>query len=201
MKKAGNGVSAIVLAAGESKRMGERNKLLLPFRNEAVIHFVIRNIVSSGADEVIVVLGHEAEKVKSALADLPIKFVLNEKYERGMTTSIQQGVRHASGSGFMICLSDMVMIIAEEYALMKNDFLRQLKKDEKCICIPRYENEKGNPVIFSSAYRNAILQHKEMEGCKSIVLENKEHIHWVEMQTSHVLQDFDFPGDYERLQN
>lgn len=141
-------LSAIVLAAGESKRMKERNKLLLPFRNKTVIRYVVENIIAAGLHEVIVVVGHEAEKVEAALTDLSVKFVLNENFEKGMTTSIQAGVKNASGDGYMICLSDMVMITPEEYALMKDKFLQQLEHDSACICLPRYNGEKGNPGDF-----------------------------------------------------
>ena len=199
MNSATKKLSAIVLAAGESRRMKERNKLLLLFRNTIVIRHVVENILAAGLDEVIVVLGHEAGKVQGALTNLSVKFVLNENFEKGMTTSIQAGVKNASGSGCMICLSDMVMINSGEYAMMKDEFLKQLEHDSTCICIPRYNNEKGNPVIFSSHYRDAILQHEEMEGCKAIVQQNKKHIHWIEMNTPHVLQDMDSPEDYEQL--
>lgn len=59
--------------------------------------------------------------------------------------------------------------------------------------------KKETPVIFASHYRDAILQHQEMEGCKAIVQQNKEHIHWIEMNSPHVLQDMDSAQDYERL--
>lgn len=199
MNNAKKKVSAIVLAAGESKRMKERNKLLLPFRTKTVIRYVIENIIAAGLDEVIVVLGHEAEKVKVALTNLSVKFVLNENFEKGMTTSIQSGIKNATGAGYMICLSDMVMITSGEYSLMKDKFLQQLEHDSACICLPRYNSEKGNPVIFSSHYSDAILQHREMEGCKTIVQQNKDHIYWIEMNTRHVLQDMDSPEDYELL--
>jgi molybdenum cofactor cytidylyltransferase len=108
-------------------------------------------------------------------------------------------VRNATGDGYMICLSDMVVITSEEYSQLKKEFLQRLHEDEKCICLPRYKNEKGNPVIFSSSCREEILRHQEMEGCKAIVQQNKEHIHWIEMNSPHVLQDMDHREDYELL--
>ena len=192
-------VSAIVLAAGESKRMKGKNKLLLPFRNKTVIRTVVENIVAAELDEIIVVLGYELEKAKSSLIYLPIKFVKNQNFEKGMTTSIQAGVRNASGDGYMICLADMVMISSQEYAQLKKEFLLRTNEDAACICLPRYKNEKGNPVIFSSYYRDAILQHRETEGCKAIVQQNKEHIHWIDMETPNVLLDMDSPEEYDQL--
>lgn len=199
MKNSDRILSAVVLAAGLSKRMGTANKLLLPYKNSTLIRTVVQHILNSGIEEVIIVVGHEAEKVKTALFDLPVQFVLNGQFEMGMTTSIQEGVRHATGAGYMICLADMVLITAEEYVFMKNEFLRQLHHDPSVICLPRYKNEKGNPVIFSSLYRDAILMHGDMEGCKDIVQQSKAHIHWMEMTTPHILQDVDYPKDYQNV--
>ena len=93
----------------------------------------------------------------------------------------------------------MVLIEPSEYSLIKNAFEKQLALDERCICMPRYKNEKGNPVIFSSCYKDEILKHKEMEGCKEIVQSHTAHVHWVEMRTRNVLQDIDYPEDYSKL--
>jgi CTP:molybdopterin cytidylyltransferase MocA len=65
--------------------------------------------------------------------------------------------------------------------------------------VPRYNNEKGNPVIFSPYYNDVILEHKETEGCKAIVQANNGNIYWVDMRTDHVLQDMDYYEDYEKL--
>ena len=192
-------LSAIVLAAGSSKRMGSINKLLLPYKSKTVLATVAENIIASGIKEIIAVVGYESEKVKEALADLPVLFAENREYEKGMTTSIQKGVLHATGNGYMICLTDMATITAEEYAFMKNNFDEQIQINPKCICLPRYKNEKGNPVIFSAYYREAILQHKDPEGCREIVQSNKEHVYWIEMNDAHILEDLDYPEDYEKL--
>ncbi|HRH61615.1 MAG TPA: NTP transferase domain-containing protein, partial [Chitinophagaceae bacterium] len=116
-----------------------------------------------------------------------------------MTTSIQAGVQAATGNGYIICLGDMVTITADEYALLKKEFEKYFLQNEEAICIPFFKNEKGNPVIFSSHYKLAILQHIDMEGCKAIVQTNKENIYKVQMQTPHVLQDMDYLHDYKML--
>lgn len=192
-------LTAIVLAAGTSTRMGGTNKLLLAYKNKTVIATVTENIINAGIPEIIVVIGFEAEKIQQALRGLPVQFVNNPVYAKGMTTSIQHGIQYAKGTGFMVCLSDMVLITPQEYVLLNSCFEEQLMFNEKCICIPRYSNENGNPVIFSSSYKQAILKHKSMEGCKEIVQANKECIRFIEMGTPHILQDMDYPGDYEKI--
>jgi molybdenum cofactor cytidylyltransferase len=192
-------VTAIVLAAGSSQRMGQVNKLLLKYKNKTIIETTIENIISAKLNNIVVVTGYEAEKIKAAIEHLKIDLIYNPNYEKGMTTSIQVGIEHAKEGGYMICLADMFMISSEEYVLMKNTFEKNFHLNAKYIYVPRYKNEKGNPVIFSPFYKDTILEHKEMEGCKEIVQSNQENIFWVDMPTDHVLQDMDYYEDYINL--
>src|SRR5690242_56747 len=185
-------LSAIVLAAGSSKRMGNMNKLLLTYKGKAIIETTLENILASQLDEVIVITGYEAEKVKDIIKHLPVTIIHNKDYVKGMTTSIQCGIESAKESGYMICLGDMFTITTEEYALLKKVFEENVTSNSKSIYVPRYNNEKGNPVIFSACYKDLILEHEEMEGCKAIVQANKEQIYGVDMPSDHVLQDMDF---------
>ncbi len=192
-------LTAIVLAAGMSKRMGAQNKLLLPYDQSTVIRTVVENILNANNKEVIVVVGYEAAAIKNALQNLPVLFIDNPNYETGMTSSIQQGVQQATGNGYMICLADMVLISPAEYAIVKNHFEQQMILNEKCICLPVYNNQKGNPVIFSSFYKTAILNNKDPEGCKQIVQASKENIAWLQMSTDHIITDMDDYETYQRL--
>lgn len=192
-------LSAIVLAAGLSKRMGSANKLLLTYKTKTVVKTVVENIIAAGIEEVIVVTGYEHELIQNALLNLPVKIIYNPAYERGMTTSIQTGLTHAYGNGYMICLSDMLLLTSEHYAALKASFEQQVQVDKKCICIPVFNGQKGNPVIFSSFYRELILQSGYMEGCKNIIADYKENVHLVQMNTSNILIDIDYPEDYNKL--
>jgi molybdenum cofactor cytidylyltransferase len=192
-------LSALVLAAGTSQRMGTQNKLLLPYRDTTILAWTVGNLLAAGLEEVIVVTGHEEAAVRETIAGLPIHIVYNPAYATGMTSSIREGVRRARGSGYMICLSDMVLITPEEYAFLKKAFEIRYEQDSRCICVPEYQGQKGNPVLFSSFYREAILEHTPPEGCKEIVRSHPEHIHRIEMPTDHVLKDIDHPEDYRAL--
>jgi molybdenum cofactor cytidylyltransferase len=191
-------LTAIILAAGSSRRMG-RNKLLLPYRGKPLLAYVTGNILSAGIDSIIVVTGHDAALIGEALKGLPVKLVHNPRYEEGMTSSIQAGVSAADGEGYMICLSDMALIAPEEYALLKNAFNRQHRRDNACIIQPAYDNQVGNPVIFSAAWRQAILEHTHPEGCKDIVRSHPDNVYRVEMNSASILQDLDWPEDYDQL--
>ena len=192
-------VTAIVLAAGSSQRMGNVNKLLLQYKSKTIIETTLENIIAAKVNKVIVVTGYEAEKIKTAIQHLPVDIIHNDDFLKGMTTTIQRGIEHAKEGGYMICLADMFMISAEEYVLLKKIFEKNFRSNAKYIYLPRYKNEKGNPVIFSPYYKDAILEHKEMEGCKAIVQSNKENIFWIDMPTDHVLQDMDYYEDYKKL--
>lgn len=194
-------VSAIILAAGLSRRMGSQNKLLLPIQGKPMVRWVAEALCEVSGVSVSVVLGHEANRVRESLKGLQLTFVENASFERGMTTSIQQGVAASAENvkGFMICLSDLPNMTASEYAYLLQAFLKQLKQDEACIGLPVYQGKKGNPVIFSSSYRSAILEHTEMEGCKQIVKTHAEHVHLIEMSSPNCLHDIDTPTAYQEF--
>ena len=215
-------VTAIVLAAGLSRRMGEVNKLLLPFGEKTVLETTLDNILSSNIEVVLIVIGHEAPQVKKVLDDylrrntgFRRKFFIveNPDYEKGMTTSIQAGIKASkrlspptlnsqfSTLNYMICLSDMPLISSDEYSFLKNQFEEILKKDEKAIVQPIFKEKRGNPTIFSSFYENDILNLIDTEGCKPIVQSHKNHVYLVEMPTHSILKDIDNNQDYKLMMN
>lgn len=195
------GVDAIVLAAGESKRMGEENKLLLPYKGEPVLRRVVTTILESDVSKVYVVVGHEQNRIRAVLEDLAVEFVENPDYEEGMGTSIRAGVDHASDqvAGYMICLSDLPLITAKEYSFLISAFQEQRKQNPQAITVPMHGGQRGNPVILSSAYRTAMLSHQGVMGCRGIVKQNPDHVQFTEMATDHVLYDIDTPEAYKGL--
>jgi molybdenum cofactor cytidylyltransferase len=194
-------ISAILLAAGESRRMGERNKLLLPFGDSCLIAHIADQLLASTAEEVIAVVGHEAEAVRTALGDKPLRCVENPDYAQGMTTSIHAGVRAAAPQavGLMICLSDLPFVTADEYAQLIAAFRAKLAEAADAIVRPVHNGQVGNPVLFAASYREALLTHGKMEGCRGLIKQHSEKVHQIPMSTDHVLRDIDTPEEYERL--
>lgn len=189
-------ISAIILAAGTSSRMKGSNKLLLPLAGKTSIEIVVENIIASGVEEVIIVTGHEAEAIQQLLQSLPVKFVYNEGYERGMTSSIKKGIAAANGDGYMICLSDMPFITSQDYLQLKVFFEEKVQHDSACICLPVHKGKRSNPVVFSSLYKQEILQHEHEEGCKRILDAHTSNIHYCQVETDGVLRDIDNAEDY-----
>ena len=196
-------VSAIVLAAGLSKRMEGGKKLFLPYGSRTILEEVLYQLSRSNVDEVIVV---GSEQSIQSIRDITsrdyqsYKVIENKRYKLGMTTSIQAGVNAAGvdTSGYMICLADMPKIDFPVYNGLTSAFRKYYVDDQKSILVPVYNNRKGNPVIFSGDYRNDILNHQEMEGCRGIVQENSSHLHNVKMNSAEVLFDIDTKEQYDQ---
>lgn len=191
-------VSVIVLAAGLSRRMGNDNKMGLLFQGKPIVQHVINQLRESNAFETIIV----TSEISQALFTNQ-NVVLNERYESGMTSSIQTGVQATSAltEGYMICLGDQPLIKTEHYNQIIRTFEESLQLDPQAIVLPTFEGKKGNPVVFSVHYKKAILNHRQPEGCKEIVQANKKHLVFAPLETASILQDVDLPEDYQGLIN
>ncbi len=185
-------VTAVLLAAGSSRRMGSENKLLLPLGGKPMVVWVAEALERSCANELVVVLGHEAERVQEALRGYKFRFTYNAGYLEGMTSSIQAGIRAAAeGSlGWLICLGDMPWLEAGDYDRM----LEAVSGGEE-ILVPVYEGRRGNPVFFSRHFRELLLAHSEPEGCRGVVLSHGGCVREVPFEHNRIFRDVDVPGD------
>ena len=194
-------ISAIILAAGESRRMGAQNKLLLQIGSEVLIRKFVESVCASAADAVLVVLGHEAEKIKAVLQDQTVRFVNNTCFEEGMTTSIQSGVKAASteSTGLMICLADLPFAETSDFNRLIQAFTDFRRTESSLIIVPVFQGQRGNPVLFSAEFRDKILTHKG-EGCREIVRLYPQSVREVCMENDNLLRDIDTPEDYNHSQ-
>ena len=194
-------ISAVILAAGESRRMGKQNKLLLPVGGEALLVKFVKSVCDSDVDQVLVVIGHEAEKIKMELNNFSLSFVYNPNFSEGMTTSIKSGVKDVSPDcdGFLICLADMPFINTPEINKLIHAYVRNRKKENRLIIVPVFQGNRGNPVLFSCEFRNDILEHKKESGCKEIIMNNSESVKEIEMDDDNILLDVDTHEDYQRV--
>ncbi len=194
-------MTAIVLAAGLSRRMGAENKLFLPFGKQTLLETTLSHIEAAGIGEILVVVGHEKEQVYALLKNKPYNIIENPGYLEGMTSSIRAAVAETrlDTTGFMICLSDMPLISAGEYRLLAETFTAALKTDAAAIVQPRYQGRPGNPVLFSARYRNDLLALEYPEGAKPIVQAHRDHLVLVDMPSDAVLLDADTQEAYQVL--
>lgn len=219
-------VSAILLAAGQSRRMGAANKLLLPFGLDTLVGKTLQNILHADPSEIIAVTGYEAPLVEAALlsvksasniskikknssdglspsdeffyADTPLRIAHNPNFEQGMTSSIQVGVQmaHPDTQGLMVCLGDMPLLSPADYQWLLTVFYQHLREDPLAIVQPMFQGQFGHPVIFSNAYRPAIAALTYPNGCKPILQAHREHLYRVESPNEAVLLDADTPEAY-----
>lgn len=190
---------AILLAAGTSQRMEGENKMLLPLAESTVIGQTYAELSKCGI-EIIVVTGREASAVESEISKIKnqkSKILHNPSYEKGLTTSIQAGLRAIEyADAVMICLGDMPLINTEDYRFLMDSFTNQ---NEYSIQVPFYRSQKGNPVIFGRQHFNEILNHTEMNGCSGVVRRNSSSVCRIEVSSDRFIQDIDTPNDYQRL--
>jgi Uncharacterized MobA-related protein len=195
-------ISSVILAAGESRRMGKQNKLLLRVGGEAMLVKLVKVVCASDASQILIVIGHEAEQIRQELYDLPINFVYNPNFSKGMTTSIKSGIKEVSqnSDGFLICLADMPYINTSEINKLIHTFVQNRIKEKKLIVVPVFKGQRGNPVLFSSEFRNDILDHKKESGCKGVIMNNSESVMEIQMDNDNMLLDVDTLEDFKEQQ-
>jgi molybdenum cofactor cytidylyltransferase len=189
-------LAAIVLAAGESRRMGQP-KQLLPFGERTILERVVDMLLTAGVGEVVVVLGHLADRVRAVLGDRPVTAVVNESYRQGMLSSVKCGVR-AIGAGYdavLFALGDQPHI---ESAVV-SQVIRAYRAGNAGIVIPRYGAKKGHPIIINlQKYREAIANLPEDAGLNALMQEHADDVRLIDVATEDIIRDIDVPDDYTR---
>jgi molybdenum cofactor cytidylyltransferase len=149
--KDGRGVAALVLAAGRSTRMGGPNKLLAELGGKPLVRIAAEAALASQARPVVVVTGHQRERVEAALEGLPVRFVHNPDFANGLSTSLKAGINALPDDigGAVVCLGDMPQVSG---ALI--DRLAQALDPETgaLIAVPTFEGKRGNPVLWSRRF-------------------------------------------------
>ncbi len=188
-------ISAVLLAAGQSTRMGEF-KQLLSFHGKTFVESCIDNLLLSRVDEIIVVTGHRDADVRRAAAGRPVRFAHNSEYRLGMGGSIKRGVEAASGEcrAFVIALVNQPHVGPE----VVNRLIESFEKGA-LISIPTYSGSKGHPIIMSSGLRQEIFSMDPAEGLRQVVRSHQGEIVYVAAPSSAVLEDCDFPEDYQQI--
>jgi molybdenum cofactor cytidylyltransferase len=184
-------ISAVILAAGASTRMGTQ-KLLLPLGGEPLVRCTARQVCDAGFDEVLVVLGHAHEKTLAALDGLPIRHAINAQYESGMGSSFRTAIEHLRDSdAAMFALADQPFVTTNEYRTVLDTYRRQSPP----IISVRYGDVMAPPHLFEKEFfpELAQLQH----GARSLLQKYHERATILRFSAD-LLMDIDTPEDYER---
>lgn len=191
--------AGLVLAAGASRRMGQANKLLQPWRGEALVRHAVRAMVNSGAAPVGLVVGHQAEVVIRATGDLPVMIVYNPEFDEGMASSLRTGL-HAlpdEVDGVLVALGDMPQVNAQDLRRLQDAYD---PAEGRAICVPTYQGRRGNPVLLG---RELFAELKRLEGdrgARRLIAAHEELVVEVAVEGPGVLLDVDTPTALERLQ-
>ena len=189
-------ISAILLAAGQSKRMVGENKLAKKIQGVPLIKHSVKNILAASIDELIIVLGYQKEIIEKLIdKNEKIKFVFNKNFESGMASSIKTGLDNLSGKteAFFICLADMPMVNHDIY----NQLIKS--KDNNEIIVPNYKRQQGNPVLFNKSMKGKIMNITGDVGAKKILELNKDKILNLEIDDQSITKGFDTQDNFNSL--
>jgi molybdenum cofactor cytidylyltransferase len=198
-------IACIILAAGESRRMGFP-KALLPYPRpdgtESTFLERLLDVMSrSRAEPVVVVLGHDAARIRSAIGNVSAgraRLVVNERYREGMLTSILAGidaVEESSAEGALILPVDHPDVSPEIVDLLIDRF----ERSQNPIVLPVFRGRRGHPVLLSREVFPEIRRAPESVGARQVVWDHQEDLLEVEVQDPGVGLDVDTPGDYRSL--
>ena len=183
-------ITAIVLAAGRSTRMGATNKLVADVNGTPMVRRVVEAALASRAAPVLVVTGHMAAGVSSALAGLDVTLVANPDYATGLASSLKAGIGALPPScdGALIMLGDMPLIAPEHLDSLIAAFIPD------AIVVPMHEGGQGNPVLWPSKFFPELLQLDGDAGAKRLIAAHAEGVREVDLGTDAIFADIDTPG-------
>jgi molybdenum cofactor cytidylyltransferase len=196
MKKKRRGmIWAIVLAAGESRRMGQP-KLLLPFGRTTIIESVVHKLMESSLDGILVVLGHRWQGILDKLKNYAVETTVNPEYKNGMLSSVQWGFRKLprDAQAALVVLGDQPGISARTVDLV----IRAFRLGNKGIVLPTYKDSGGHPLLVDMKYRRIIQSLDPAVGLRSLLSRHPEDILRVALKARSALQDIDNPEDYRK---
>ncbi len=192
-------ITALVLAAGRSQRMGKRNKLLVPLCGQPLIRWTVRAALQSAATSVVVVTGHEAEAVSHALDGLPVKRCFNPAHDSGLASSLITGIDHIDPStdGVLICLGDMPAVHAQDLDAL----IAAYDPARGCeICVPVHRGRRGNPVLWGQRFFGHLRRLKGDRGARALLGTFQQAVCDIDLPHSPgVVMDIDTPNALQVL--
>ncbi len=193
-----NDIWAIILAAGESKRMG-MPKMLLPFDGLTMIEKVISNVAHSKVSKILVVLGAEKDAIYKKIGKLNLTCCYNENYKDGMLSSVKCGFRNLP-SGFKAVLvfqGDQPLIEAKAIDVVIEAYL----SSKNGIVTPVYNGKRGHPILIDKKYKKEIDKLKPDVGLRELTLRFSDDVLEANTEEPGILRDFDIYAEYLEATN
>jgi molybdenum cofactor cytidylyltransferase len=189
-------ISAILLAAGQSKRMGQP-KMLLPWGEATIIEQVITTFLKAGVEDLIVVTGGAREQVESVIGQYPVRNVYNNDYATGeMLSSIQCALRimQENSEATLIGLGDQPQIQEGSVRLICEEY----RDHTAALIVPSFQMRRGHPWLVARPLWTEILSLRPPESTRNFLNRHANEIRYVSVDTPSILADLDTPEDYQR---
>jgi molybdenum cofactor cytidylyltransferase len=191
-------IGAVILAAGESKRMGFP-KQLIEICGEKIIRIVVKKVLNVGFGDIVVVLGHMAGDIARYIDDMiGIKIIVNPRYREGMSTSLIEGIKNLRQDieAFMVILGDQPFVSKESMEKIIETYYGMERKP--LMVVPTYRGLRGNPVLISSRIAKEIMSLRGDIGARALMERYKAYISYIETQDPGVVLDIDTKEDLEK---
>ena len=188
-------IKAILLAAGQSKRLRSENKLTKIYKKKPLINHSLQTLHKSKVDKVIIVLGHQHKKLKKILKkNKKNVFIFNRDYKKGMASSIKIGLKKISRNdkGFIVVQSDMPFIKKTDI----NRIYNSIKLKKYLVYVLKFKNKIGNPIGFDISLTKKFNNIKGKLGAKFMVKRLKNRTKFIKTSSSRVFKDFDKASDF-----
>ena len=188
-------IKAILLAAGQSKRMKSENKLIKLYKNKPLINYSLNVLKKSKVNKIIIVLGHQHKEVKKIIKkNKKIIFTYNKNYKKGMASSIKIGLKKISKNdkGFIVAQSDMPFVKQSDI----NKICRSINSKKFLIHALKYKNRVGNPIGFDSSLIKKFKNIKGQFGAKFMVKRLKNRTNLINTSSLKSFKDFDKVSDF-----
>jgi molybdenum cofactor cytidylyltransferase len=186
-------IRSIVLAAGESKRMGFP-KMLLKFNEKTMIENVLDNVIESDSDSILVVLGAAMDDLMGIIGKYDVKHCYNNNYREGMLSSVQCGFKNLPSD------TEAVLVFQGDQPFITpaviNSVINAYRSSGKGIVIPVYKGKRGHPLLLDGKYKDQIDTLDPEKGLRSVTYIHSADIHEVETNEPGILRDFDTYDDY-----
>jgi molybdenum cofactor cytidylyltransferase len=191
-------ISSLILAAGESFRMGS-DKALLSYHGSTFLEHIVETVRGAGLESITVVLGHHAEEIQRAVKLPGIKVVVNQNYRLGQTSSLQAGLRaldRRDVDAVLLCLVDHPAVSAD---VVKN-LISAFENSRAPVVIPTYHGRRGHPVLIAHELFAELLALNAGEGANVVIRKYREATKFVEVNDEGILIDVDEPETYREIQ-
>jgi len=191
-------IAALVLAAGQSRRMGTLNKLLIEIDGVPMVRRAVETLIRSKARPILVVTGHQRQQVEAALSGLPVTLVHNPEYAQGLSTSLKGGLAALGDQtdGVLVALGDMPRVSPAEIDRLIAAFN---PLEGRGIVVPTRNGKRGNPVLWSKRFFAEMQQVAGDVGARHLIGAYPEMVAEVEMADDGVLTDIDTPQALAKL--